>query len=114
MKNLITVLFVISTLIFSCKSVKDTSSSISKKDLVKTTEKWIIASTQVTCDETSEVLCYQIKKPGAMDYEKLNVLIENFIFEPGYKYQIELSIIPSKKEGTRYEMLKQIHKVAVN
>ena len=114
MRKLITVLFVISTLLFACKSSKETSSSTSKKEWVKTTEKWIIASTQVKCDESSEALCYQVKKAGAMDYEKLNVLIENFIFEPGYKYQIELNIIPSKKGDTRYEMLKQIHKVAVN
>jgi len=114
MKKLITVLCVMSTLLFACKSAEDTSSSIRKKGLVKTTEKWIIASAQVKCDESSEALCYQVKKTGAMDYEKLNVLIENFIFEPGYKYQIELNIIPSKKGDTRYEMLKQIHKVAVN
>ncbi|MFT4968636.1 MAG: hypothetical protein ACI9O4_000366 [Chitinophagales bacterium] len=112
MKNYIALFLVATSLIFACKASKDASSS-AKDDVVSlSTENWIIASQQVKCDETTEALCYKVKKPGETDYSVMNVSIENFTFEAGYKYQLQVDIIPSKKAETRYVMVKQLHKVA--
>lgn len=112
MKKIIAVFFVATSLLFACKSSKDASKTVEKESVSASMEKWIIASKQVKCDATSEALCFQVKKQGSYDYENMNVMIENFKYEPGYKYQIELKVIPSKKADTRYVLVKEIHKIA--
>lgn len=119
MKKIIAALFLTTVLFSACKSSKETSSTAD--DILKestknevSVEKWIIAGEKVNCSETSTEQCYQVKKFGSAGYENINVDIQGFDFEPGYKYQIELKIVPSKKEDTQYILIQEMVKVASN
>lgn len=113
MKKIITALFVATLLLTACKSSKSVANdNVELAKEVASVESWIIASKKVPCNEGTEANCYQIKKAGTSEYVPMDVTIENFEYEPGYKYQIDVKVIPSKKVATRYVYVKQIHKVA--
>lgn len=114
MKKFISALFLTALLLTACKSSKDLSAKTEETvKEVAAVESWIIASEKVACndEEGTAISCYNVKKAGAREYVPMNVSIEGFEFEEGYKYQIELKVIPSKKSATRYVYLKQIHKI---
>lgn len=112
MKKIIAALFLATVLLSACKSSKDTSSKGKETKQESTIEKWIIASEKVNCSETSTEQCFQVKKFGSSGYEILNVEIEGFIYEPGYKYQIEVKVVPSWREATKYVFHKETVKIA--
>ena len=117
MKKIIAALFLATLLLSACKSSKEASSNSNEfiKESTKevtTVEKWIVAGEKVNCPETSTELCYQIKKFGSSDYESMNVDIQGFNYEPGYKNQIEVKVLPSKKEATQYIFIKEMVKIA--
>lgn len=119
MKKLIALFFIASMIFVACKSTKDASTSAVKvaeeiQEAVSM-QTWILGSEMAKCDEAAaEALCLNVKKSGEMDYTPMNILIEGFTYEPGYKYQLEVKIVNSKKEATRYMLVKELFKVAVN
>ena len=119
MKKIISALFLATLLLTACKSSKETSSNV--KEVVEetakeiaTVEKWIIAGEKVKCGEGDLEDCFQVKKFGSANYENMNVEIQGFTFEPGYKYQLEIKVVPSKKAATEYILVKEMFKVASN
>lgn len=112
MKNIFAVIFLATSLLLACKSSQNTSSSKAKGSVLSKTEIWVIASQKVKCDEAAEAMCFQVKRAGQSEYQQMNVEIENFSFEPGYKYQLQVNVVPSKSGEVSYVMLEQYHKVA--
>jgi hypothetical protein len=112
MKKIITALFFATLLLGACKSSKEASSKAKKTNQESTIEKWIIAGEKANCSETSTEQCYQVKKFGSSSYEILDVVIEGFNYEAGYKYQIEVKIVPSLKEGAKYIFVAETVKIA--
>lgn len=111
MKNLNSILLLTMILLFSCKTSQNSSQ---KSSITDTTEKWIIANKQVPCREGSEDLCYSIKKGSNGDYEIFEGEIEGFTYEPGYKYQLELKNVTTKKEGTKIILVKELFKLPMD
>lgn len=114
MKKIISALFLATLLLTACKSSKEVASKTEETvKEVAAVESWIIASKKVACNDADGVAttCYNVKKAGDREYVPMNVSIEGFEFEEGYKYQIEIKVIPSKKGDTRYVYVKQIHKI---
>ncbi|MCB9257193.1 MAG: DUF4377 domain-containing protein [Chitinophagales bacterium] len=111
MKNINKLILLVVVLLLSCK----TSQNSSGKSLESSTiEKWIIANKQVPCSEGSERLCYSIKKGSNGDYEIFEGVIEGFSYEPGYKYQLEIQSITTKKEGTKIILVKELFKLPMD
>jgi hypothetical protein len=119
MKKFIAAFFMATILLTACKSSKETSSNTTPElslngKAVSTIEQWIIAGNMVKCGDADVSDCYQVKKFGSAGYEKMNVVIEGFNYEPGYKYQIEIKVIPSKKAPTKYLFVKETVKIVSN
>ena len=109
MKKLLFGAFLLSFLLFACKGTKEASSASSSSELLET---WIISNQKAPCSEGSETQCLQVKKAGSGEYEMFGEEIVGFVYEAGYKYQIDVKISNSKKLGLQYILVKENFKVS--
>jgi len=78
-----------------------------------------VAADRVDCVGAGPQSCLQVKRPGSERFELFYQHIEGFDHQPGYQYQIEVSISPvanppADGSSLRYQLLRVISKTAIS